>query len=125
MARGIEDYDKVTLGTIGEGALSEMFDVMLDKVMKNIDDPNTVDGKCEINLKITINPNSKGSAADFTLSATCKVQPDLPVETMAYLGKQGAKLVAWEHNPEQMKLPMPEGDLQEVEGTLSIGGIKQ
>ena len=123
MGRGIEDYDKLTLETIGNGSLAEGFQIELDRVLRNIDDPNAADGKREIIMKVVFAPNAQGSAADITLSVVSKLQPDLPVETMAYLGKQGAKPMAWEHNPEQMKLPISEDVIQEAPKT-SIGGIK-
>lgn len=127
MGRGIDDYDRITLSTLGNGALEEAFQVELDRVLRNIDDPNTADGKREINMKITINPNSRGSMADLTLQATSKLQPDLPVESAAYLGKQGAKPMAWEHNPEQMQLPVDGEHIQEAdaETTHRIGGMKR
>lgn len=122
MPRGIEDFDGLTLAEIGDGALEEKFQVELEKVLKNIDDLNAADGKREIQLKITFTPNTKRSSADIMLFATSKLQPDVPTETMAILGREGAKPMAWEHNPDQMKLPMAEG-LQEVPKT-SIGGVK-
>lgn len=125
MGRGIEDYDSLTLSTLGNGALEEKFQVELDRVLRNMEDPNTVDGKCEVTLKITFIPHTgnRQRSADMVLASACKLQPDNPVASMAYLGKQGARPMAWEHNPEQFDLPMSEGDVAEVKKT-TIGGVR-
>lgn len=125
MGMGIEDFVGLTLSTIGGGGLEEIFQVELGRALRNIDDPNTADGKREIIIKIALIPNGKRSAADMLLSGASKLQPDLPIDSMVYLGKQGAKLKAWEHNPEQMRLPIGESDIQGVEmPTKTIGGIR-
>ena len=119
----INDYDSITLASIAGGALEEKFQVELEKVLENIDDPNAADGKREINLKISFKPNKKSSAMDIVIKTSCTLQPDIAVETMAFLGKKGARLKAFEHNPDQFKLPMQEGEIHEVP-RKTIGGIK-
>lgn len=121
MGRGLEDYDKLTLATIGGGALEEKFQHELDRVLKNIADPNAADGKREIVLKVVFCPNAKSSTAELVISAASKIQADMPFDSMVYLGREGAQHVAWEHNPEQFSLPMAE-PLSEVKTT--IGGMK-
>jgi hypothetical protein len=117
--------DEMTLSTLAGGALEEKFQIELDKVLRNIDDPNAAGGKREIALKIGFKPNAKGSAADIVIASSCKLQPDIPTETMFYLGKQGAKPKAWEHDPNQMRFPFEEGDISEVKNVAKIGGMKK
>lgn len=123
-AQGINDYDGLTLATIGCGALEEKFQVELNRVLENIEDLNTEGGKRTITLKLTFKPNAKRTSADISLQATSSLAADIPIETNAYLGKEGAVPMAWEHNPEQLRLPMEKGSIAEVH-KKTIGGINQ
>lgn len=111
----------VSLSTLGEGALEEKFQIELQKVLDNIADPNTKEGAREIALKIVFAPNTQRSAVAITISASSKLQGDLAYESHALLGKEGAQLKIWEHNPEQLKLPVSEGAIRPA-GKV-IGGL--
>ncbi len=122
MGRGLDDYDAVTLSMLGGGAVEEKFQVELDRVLRNIADPNTGDGKRVIELKIVFYPNTQRTSADIAVTAVSKLQADKPYESHAYLGREGAAHRAWEHNPEQLKLPVGEGHITEAKA--KIGGVK-
>jgi len=122
MSQGINDYNEITINNIAGGALEEKFQAELTKVLTNINDPNAAEGKREITLKISMKPNAAGTAMDVVVKSTCSLQPDMAVETMAFLGKEGVTLKAYEHNPDQFRLPMQEGSIVEVLPKKSIGG---
>jgi len=124
MGRGLEDYDELTLSTLGNGALEEKFQAELARVLANINDPNANDGKREIALKITIIPKGSRGEADMELASSCKLQADAPYASGAYLGRQGAQLKIWEHNPEQLRFPAEGDHIGEVPKT-TIGGLDE
>lgn len=123
--QGINDYDGLTLSTMAGGALEEMFQDELKKVLENIGDLDTECGKREIDFKITFHPGKSRNNSEIFLSAKSKLQPSIPVSTSAYLGKEGATLMAWEHDPEQYTLPAGENAITAVGGgTKRIGGME-
>ncbi len=121
MGRGLDDYDAVSLSQLGGGAVEEKFQVELDRVLRNIADPNTGDGKRVIKLEIVFYPNTQRTSADIAVTATSKLQADKPYESHAFLGREGAALKAWEHNPEQLRLPVTDGHIKDAKA--KIGGM--
>lgn len=97
--------EPVTLVSIGQGALVQLFDIELERVLKNIADPNT-DAKSTrvITLKVTIKPNEERSIGDVHLSATSKVASSKPTTTIVYMGRSKGQLMAVESNPAQSSL---------------------
>jgi hypothetical protein len=78
----------LNINNIAGGAVEEKFQVELDRVLKNINDPNAKEGKRDITLKMTFKPNSAGTAMDVVVESKSSLQPDLAVATMAFLGKE-------------------------------------
>lgn len=114
------DYPPLTLSSIKGGALEEKFQIELEKVMRNIRDPNASDGKREITIKLVFSPNSKGTKCVLDVATVSKLQPDATFSSEMWIAMQGAKPVAVEDDPEQLKLPMQKGDISEVENLPKI-----
>lgn len=97
--------EPVTLVSIGQGALVELFDIELERVLKNIADPNT-DARSTrvITLKVTIKPDEERTMGSVGLSATSKVASSKPTATVVYMGRKQGQLVAVESNPSQSSL---------------------
>ena len=108
------DYLPLTLSSIKGGALEEKFQVELEKIMRNIRDPNAAEGKREITIKLTFSPNAKRSKCVLDVSTAAKLQPDTTFSSEMWIAMQGAKPIAVEDDPEQLKLPMDKGDISEV-----------
>ena len=96
--------EKVSLGTLGRGAAIERFDDEFKRVLENILDPNTADGPRSINLKVTINPDEQRSRADLSISVSSSIRGPKSVPTIIFMGMDRGQAVAFEHNPEQLKL---------------------
>ncbi len=97
------DQDEVTLSSLCDGAVEEMFQAELQKVMKNIADPNTAPAAVrEIRLSIQIRPSKAREVADVIVSPSSKLAPTMSVDTVLYMGRHSGKLVAQEHNPKQL-----------------------
>jgi hypothetical protein len=97
---------KVSLTNLGRGAAIERFDDEFMRVVENILDPNTEDGPRAINLKVTITPNEERTSAGLSISVTSSVRGAKSVPTMIFIGKDRGQAVAFEHNPEQLKLKL-------------------
>jgi hypothetical protein len=119
-AMDLVNQPELSMANLGNGALEEKFQVELERVLKNIADPNSADGKREIQIRIVMTPNAKRSSCDIDISTACKLQPDVPFASQMYVGRVGARHAAWEHNPDQLRLPM-EGDAISARARV-IGG---
>jgi hypothetical protein len=93
----------VTLGTLAHGAGEELFSEELQKVLKNIADPNT-DAKSarEITLKVRFTPNDDRTMGDTIVTCASKLAPFRKVHTVVYLGRRDGAFVAVESNPKQL-----------------------
>ena len=81
--------EKLTLATIGGGAVQERVDRALEKVARNIMDPNTDPGKKRvITLKITMKPD-EDDREDVEVSADVQVSlaPEMGVSTHFFVSK--------------------------------------
>lgn len=97
--------EQITLNTIASGALAELFDAELAKVLGNIQDINTdAKAKREINIKLVFAPTEDREMTDVKVSCSSKVAGLLTVRTRAFIGRQDGRLVAVEHNPKQMEM---------------------
>lgn len=95
----------VTLDTIGGGALRELFEAELNRVLANITDPNTDETtKRTIALTVTFKPNSDRDIADVDLACSSKLAGITKVRTRLYVGRQQGKLIAIESDPRQTTL---------------------
>jgi hypothetical protein len=97
------DQPSVTLATLAGGAAEELFGQELQKVLRNIDDPNT-DTKTvrEINVKVRFTPNDDRTMGATTVTCVAKLAPTKKVKTVVYIGRGSGQLVAVESNPKQM-----------------------
>ena len=97
--------DTVTLDSIGGGALRELFDAELSRVLANIADPNTDQNtKRVISIQVQFKPNRDRDAADVELKCASKLAGIASVSSVLYMGRHQGKLVAVESDPRQAKL---------------------
>jgi hypothetical protein len=101
----------VTLDSIGNGALSELFDAELARILSNITDPNT-DALTRRVMTITLRfkPNRDRDVADVELTCGSKLAGIMTVSTQLFMGRHRGKLIAVENDPRQSTLfdnPMP------------------
>lgn len=95
----------VSLATLADGALGELFDAELQRVLQNVADPNTDPEQIRtITLTVKVKPNEEREIGDVTVSAASKLAALKKVKTVIYMGRQAGKLVAVESNPKQQGL---------------------
>ena len=95
----------VTLVTIGDGAALELFQAELEKVLRNIADPNTEADKVrKITLEVKFTPSKARDTGDVEIRCTSKLPGLKDHATFVYFGRHQGELVAMEHNPKQAGL---------------------
>lgn len=102
---GFVDEERASLLTLARGAAIERFDDEMQRVLDNIVDPNTRGGVREVSLKVRIKPDDNRVTGNVEIICTSKTQPAQPCSTIFYIGRQGNRGVAFEHNPEQLIMP--------------------
>lgn len=107
----------VTLSSIGNGALVEKFQVELERIIRNIQDPNTTLDERTLEIKIKMKPNDDRSWARTKLEVKSKLAPDMPVETNHFFADDLP--VAYEHTPHKQTL------VGEVTGFNKVSAIKK
>lgn len=96
----------VTLVSLGDGAAVEKFDIELERVLKNIADPNTDPTAVrKITLTVSIKPNQERTIGTVNINATSKLSSGKGHETVVYVVKRGGQVSAVESNPAQMSIP--------------------
>lgn len=94
----------LTLDSLANGALAELFAAELAKVLANIADPNTDEkAKRTISMSVVFKPEAR-DVAHVDLKCTSKLASLLTVRTQVFMGKQQGKLVAVENDPRQSNL---------------------
>jgi len=97
--------DNVTLDTIGNGALLELFSEELARVLANIADPNTeATTKRAITVTVSFKPKSDREIADVDLKCSSKLAGIVTVQTRVFMGRRNGRLIAVEDDPRQSNL---------------------
>jgi len=105
MAAGIEE-EKVSLATLKGGAAIEVFDMALQRVLDNINDPNTKPSATrEVTLKVTIKPSEDRGSGAIAIACSSKLASIQEVGTVLYFGKdEMGDGAAFEFNARQPEL---------------------
>jgi len=95
----------ITLASLGGGALSELFEAELARVLANIADPNT-DQKTKrvISIAVAFKPSRDRDVADVEVKCASKLAGINTVSAVVYMGRHQGKLVAVENDPRQQQL---------------------
>lgn len=95
----------VTLDTIAGGALTELFQAELARILSNITDPNTdTTTKRVMTIQVKFKPNRDRDVADVDLTCSSKLAGIMTVSTQLFMGKHQGKLIAVESDPRQSNL---------------------
>lgn len=116
--------ERLTLATICGGAIQEKVDRALEKVAKNILDPNTDPGKKRtITLKITMKPN-ENDYEDVAVSAEVSytLAPDIGVQTQFFVNKnlKDGRVTVMEHRRGEIRGQLDFGDIERMMEQQSV-----
>jgi len=97
---------ELNLTTIGNGIAIEKFNSELQKVLKNILDPNTVpNAKRSISLTVTVKPTSDRKFGTMNVETSVKLAPDIAYASRAFFGQlKDGRVAAFEDNPDQLTI---------------------
>lgn len=102
----VTNEERVSLANLARGAALERFDDELQRVLNNIADPNTAEGMRELKLTVKIKPDASRSTGKVEIICSSKTQPAKPCATTIFIGQEGRQAIAFEHDPEQLRLPI-------------------
>lgn len=99
------ELSALSLETLGHGAVAELFEVELERVLENILDPNTpAEKKREITLKFTIAPNKDRNQGKVGVAAGSKLAACHGASSEIYFGRKNGKVTGVTYDPRQMQL---------------------
>lgn len=121
MARQIKQLDELM-----DGALTERFNMEMERVLGNVFDPNTnPKAKRQIQIVIDIAPNERRDAAEFKVDVKSKIAPPVAIAQTVFLHMDDAgNVTATEMTrevPGQMDM---EGHVQALPRVVEFGGGK-
>lgn len=97
--------NQVTLVSLAQGAAGELFELEMDRVVRNIADMNTSSiAARRITIQVEIKPEDSREKAAITVRCHSKLVPTRPATSTVFIGKVGSTPVAVEHNPRQKDL---------------------
>lgn len=105
-----------SLTSLRNGALVEMFDIEMQRIAKNIADPNTsAKKKRAITIKIEFQPNEERGAAVCGIQVTPTLAPIKPAATTVYFRElHDGRVDITEYNPKQPTLPMGVAEIKKT-----------
>jgi hypothetical protein len=104
-------YEEVSIASLSSGAVVEMVDAAIAKVVENIADLNT-DAKAtrSITLKITIKPDAERVLLATAIVCKTTMAPDRGIATVLHCARnERNEHAAFEFTPVQEALPLVDG----------------
>ncbi len=100
-----DELPRLTLDNLAAGAVRELFEQELDRVLANILDPNTpATAKRSIRLDITIEPNEARNACSTGVEASSKLAPFKGAGGVIFVGRRKGQPIALVNDMEQTQL---------------------
>ncbi len=101
--------EKVSLATLNGGAVTDLFNAELEKILENIEDENTQPTAVRsVSIKVEIKPDKTRRTGTTRLSVSSKLASVKPQESLLYFDSDAGELAAFEDNPRQEVLAFEE-----------------
>jgi hypothetical protein len=112
------DYQTVTLGTLNSGAVLDLFEVEWQKLLNNIQDPNTKpDAVRKVKIEVTVRPAKDRRNASTSVSVIANLASIVPHESSIVIGVENGEAQAYAFDPSQKSLDF-DGEESEADGGL-------
>jgi hypothetical protein len=99
------DYNEITLATVNKGAMVDLFNEALEKILDNIADENyPAEVIREITLTLKIKPGENREVANTQCHLKTKLANLKPIEDFVVLSYDGKNIKAYQTDPKQMDL---------------------
>lgn len=108
----------VTLETLADGVAGELFGQAMQRVLENVDDPNT-DWKAKRTITLTFTVRADGErrqVAKVGVACATRLAGVKPMDTTVFIGRNKGVLVAREAFPNGELFPTPAARPELVEG---------
>lgn len=110
-----DEVPVVTLTTLADGAALELFQSELDRVLRNIQDPNTEPkASRKVVLEVSFNPDEMRECGDVRVRVSAKLAGLKGARTRVFFGRHKGQLVATEFNPKQAGLFDEKAELRDA-----------
>lgn len=115
----------VTISTIGNGVLHELFDRELERVVADILDLNSeAEAKRTITIKVSIFPDENRGFGSVDLEVSSTLGKPKPAGSLMYFGRKNGQIIAVENTPQQSEMfdklgPRPVVDFNKQTGEVS------
>jgi hypothetical protein len=97
--------EPVTIFNIANGALGELFDKELQRVLADVLDPNTKATEVRsITIKVAFRPDESREFSAVGLLVTSSLGKPKPIGAQIFFGRKGGQILALENNPKQSGL---------------------
>jgi len=101
----LDDFPRLTLDNLGNGAARELFAAELERVVENLLDPNAnPDSKRSVTLTATFLPGKERNEVGVLVEVSSKIAPPLGCAGTAFVGRRNGKPVATTYNARQLAL---------------------
>lgn len=111
----MNEHQRLSLSNLGDGGALELFDVALQEVLANIQDPNTLaDATRSVTLTVTFKPDKSRDIGLCKYKVVPKLASVAEQETRVFLAQQpdaSGHYYATEHNPKQPNLAFHESEI--------------
>ena len=111
------------LDELMDGAVTERFNVEMDRVMRNIYDPNTdPEAKRQITITITIEPNESRDVGRYKVEVKSKIAPMAPITQVCFLRQSDNGMVVATEVTKQVPGQMDmDGNEQQMPRVVEFG----
>jgi len=102
----MNSFKEVSIDTLNNGAITDLFNEEFEKLLNNIADENTKSEVTrELKISVKVKPSKDRSQAVTTVSVTNKLAPIKPHEGSMVFSYDGEKLKAFTSDVTQPELP--------------------
>ena len=99
------EYKGINLETLNQGAVLDLFNVEWQRLLDNINDPNTKpDAVRKLKIEIAVKPAKDRRNASSSISVTCNLAAIMPHEASIVLAEVDGKVQAYAFDPKQQSL---------------------
>ena len=106
MVKNEQELEQINIKTLNNGAMEDMFQNELDRVLRNINDLNCKSTAMrEIKIVLKITPTEDRQMAQTSLAVTSKLAPIEPHGGSVFLSFRNNKPKAFPNNAQQMTMP--------------------
>lgn len=116
------EFQPLNLESLAKGAAGELFDRELERILRDMSDPNTNEtGIRSVTFELKLKPSKEGEVAATLICVKSSVPKPEPVPGTVFFGVERGRAVAYARNPKQEKIEFDGPKVVEGGGTKHDG----